>query len=575
METDLSAGASAAQGRRGTTLLLAALLVASTLLAYGPALHGRRLLDDDLHITAPALQSVAGLARIWFRPGATQQYYPVVHTAFWLEHRVWGESDLGYHLVNVFLHALASLLVVPLMRQLRLPGAWFAAFLFALHPVCVESVAWMAEQKNTLSLVFALGAMIAYLQFEERRDFRRYGLALGLFALALLSKTAVVTEPVVLLVLVWGRRSRLDWRRDVGPLLPWFGLGGAIGLVTVAVERQLIAGVGESFALGVPARALLAGRAFWFYLGKIVWPAQLTFFYPRWVVDPGVPGQYVYPLAVILAGLVLLRMARTTKWPLVVFLGFACTLLPILGFIRIEWFVFSYVADHLQYLASLAIIIPVGAFLGAARVHRSGRWLIGGALAVLLGLLTWRQCDRYSDPEKFYRTAIELNPSSAAAYDKLGTVLAASPSRLPEAVAAFDQALRIRPEMPGTHYNRGSAKLSLGLLPEAIADLEEARRQQPESPDTLTNLGVAFARSGRLPEAIACYEAAHRLEPGAGDTLMDLAQAHFDFGMSLARGRRFAEAAGQFAEAVRLRPDFEEAQMALRNVSILERQLPP
>src|SRR5665213_149199 len=219
---------------------LTALLFTAVFAAYFPARDGGRLLDDHLHITRPELQSLGGLGRIWFDVGATQQYYPVVHTAFWLEHRLWGDAVAGYHLINVLLHATAAALLVVLMRRLRLPGGWLAAFVFALHPVCVESVAWIAEQKNTLSTVFALGASIAYLDFDERRYWRRYGSAFGLFALALLSKTAVVTVPGALLVVVWWRRSRLGWRRDVRPLLAWFALGGALSLVTFSVERRLL-----------------------------------------------------------------------------------------------------------------------------------------------------------------------------------------------------------------------------------------------------------------------------------------------------------------------------------------------
>ncbi|MFZ1055015.1 MAG: hypothetical protein WAN79_05015, partial [Opitutaceae bacterium] len=183
-------------GRRDR--LMAGLLLAAVVVAYLPARSGGLLLDDDLHITRPELQSFGGLLRIWFDVGATQQYYPVLHTAFWVEHRLWGDAVAGYHLVNVLLQACAGVLVAVLARRLRLPGAWLAAFVFALHPVCVESVAWIAEQKNTLSGVLALGAAVVYLDFERTRGRARYGVALGLFVLALMSKTVVLTLPAVL-----------------------------------------------------------------------------------------------------------------------------------------------------------------------------------------------------------------------------------------------------------------------------------------------------------------------------------------------------------------------------------------
>ena len=228
---------------------MAVLLLCATLAAYSPALNGGLVWDDDGHVTKPALQSLHGLGRIWFEVGATQQYYPMLHSAFWIEHRLWGDSVLGYHLTNVFLHVMAACLVVWIMRRLSLPGAWFAGFLFALHPVCVEAVAWIAEQKSTLSAVFYLGAAIAYLRFDQTRRKTLYFYALGLFVLALLSKTVTATLPAALLLVFWWQRKRVGWKRDVRPLLPWFALGAAAGLFTAWVERRYVAAEGPDFEL--------------------------------------------------------------------------------------------------------------------------------------------------------------------------------------------------------------------------------------------------------------------------------------------------------------------------------------
>jgi tetratricopeptide (TPR) repeat protein len=583
---------SAARREAFRDVLLAAGLFAAVLVAYFPARNGGQLLDDHSHITRPELQSLAGLGRIWFEVGATQQYYPIVHTAFWLEHRLWGDAVAGYHLANVLLHAFAALLVVALMRRLRLPGAWLAAFLFALHPMCVESVAWIAEQKNTLSTVFYLLAALAYLRWRESQmQFEGevgpggrarpclYFQGTAFFILALLSKSVTVTLPATLLIVFWWQTGRLVWKRDVQPLLAWFALGGAVSLVTFSVEHGLVAGVGVAFPLSGVGRVLLAGRAFWFYLAKLFWPAGLTFFYPRWTVDPAVGWQYLYPLAAAALGAGLWLLARSRRGPLAAFLCFAGTLAPVLGFFNVEWFVFSYVADHLQYLACLAVIIPVAAVVtaGAARMPLEARWLApmaAGGAAVALGILTWRQCGRYADPVTFYRTAAALNPMAAAAHDNLGTVLAATPGRLPEAIAEFDQAIQIQPDLPGAYYNRGSAYLRVDRLAEATADLEQALRLQPGSPDVLTNLGVALARSGRLPEAIARYEGALRIDPGAPDTRLDLARARFQLGSAFAGQRRWAMAAGQLAEAVRLEPDYLDARVNLGNLLFLQGRVP-
>jgi tetratricopeptide (TPR) repeat protein len=549
-------------GRRD--LLLGVLLFTATLLAYLPALGGGLLLDDDLHITRPELRSLAGLWRIWFDVGATQQYYPVLHTAFWVEHLLWGGSVEGYHLVNVLLHAGAACLVVPLMRRLSLPGAWLAAFVFALHPVCVESVAWIAEQKNTLSAVLALGAAIAYLDFDRERRRSRYGLAIGLFALALLSKTVVMTLPAVLLVVAWWRRPRLGLRRDVLPLMPWLALGGAVSLVTFSVERGLLEGIGAVFTLTPAERVLLAGRAFWFYLGELAWPAGLTFFYPKWDVSAAAAWQYLFPLAAAALAAGLWILARRRRGPLAAFLCFAGTLVPILGFFNVEWFVFSYVADHLQYLSILCFVIPVAAAVaaGARRLPVGASRLAAAALAASLGVLSWRQCVRYGDPEAFYRTAAEINPASAAARNHLGTVLAALPGRMPEAIAAYEEALRISPNAPDGEENLGTVLLKDPVRrAEAAAHLEAAIRLRPNRKSTHDKLAYVLADlPGREPEAIAEYEASLRIDPG--DPVV-----HNYLGCALMRDPdRLSEAESEFEAALRLKSDFAEAHNNLGNV---------
>jgi tetratricopeptide (TPR) repeat protein len=551
-------------GRRD--LLLTVLLFASTLIAYFPAHAGGLLLDDDLHITAPGLRSLGGLWRIWFDVGATQQYYPVLHSAFWLEHRLWGDAVAGYHLVNFLLHAGASCLVVVLMRRLRLPGAWLAAFVFALHPVCVESVAWIAEQKNTLSTVFALGAAVAYLDFDGSRRPARYWLALGLFALALLSKTVVVTIPAALLVVAWWQRGRVDFRRDVLPLLPWFALGAAASLITFSVEHTLLAGVGAAFGLAPVERILLAARALWFYAGELVWPSGLTFFYAKWHVSAAQWWQYLYPAAAVAVAGALWLLARRRRGPLAAFLCFAGTLVPVLGFFNVEWFVFSYVADHLQYLSILCFVVPVAAALamGAERLPAGVRRLAYCAACgwvAVLGSLTWQQCGRYRDPVTFYRVALALNPESGAAHNNLGVVLEALPGRMPEAIAEFKAALRLSPNAPEGQENLGAALLKdPARHAEAAEHLEIALRLRPGMKSTQDRLAEALSDlPGRLPEAIAQYQASLQIDP------KDPVDHNF-LGAALMRDpSRLGEAEAQFEEALSLRPDYPEAHNNLGN----------
>ncbi len=219
---------------------MAAALVIVVLLVYQPAWQGGLIWDDDAHVTRPELRSWGGLYRIWFDLGATQQYYPLLHSLFWIEYKLWGDATLGYHLVNILLHATAAVMAAAVLRRLKVPGAYLAAAIFALHPVQVESVAWITEQKNTLSAVFYLAAAMLYLRFDQTRKTPLYAGALALFVICLLSKTVTATLPAALLVIFWWQRGRLSWERDGLPLIPFFILGAVAGLFTAWVERTLI-----------------------------------------------------------------------------------------------------------------------------------------------------------------------------------------------------------------------------------------------------------------------------------------------------------------------------------------------
>jgi protein O-mannosyl-transferase len=545
----------------------AALLFCATLVAYIPALNGGLLWDDDGHVTKPDLQSLHGLWRIWFEFGSTQQYYPLLHSAFWVEHRLWGDAVLGYHLTSIALHALSACLVVAIVRYLRLPGAWLAGFLFALHPVCVEAVAWISEQKSTLSAVFYLAAALCYLHFDQSRRRLQYFLALALFVLALLSKTVTATLPAALLVVFWWRRGRLDWKRDAMPLLPWLALGAAAGALTEYVEGNFVGARGAEFALTLAQRCLLASRAIWFYLGKLIWPANLTFIYPRWRLDAAAWWQYLFPLGVLalLAPLLWLAVKRGRRGLLVGFLFFVGTLFPALGFFNVYPFIYSYVADHFQYLASLGVIVPAAAGLTAVTRRTSlaygQRACAAAALLAVLAVLTWRQSGIYQDAPTLYRVTLARNPDCWLAHNNLGNELLETPGRLGEAISHFEAALRLQPNYPQTYNNLGIALSNIpGRRPEAIDDFETAVRIQPDYAQAQNNLGIALSSlPGRLPEAIGHFEAALRTKP-------DYAQAHNNLGSALSNiPGRSQDAIAEYEAALRIQPDFPEAHYNLAN----------
>lgn len=541
-----------------------ALLVIAAGAAYLPAMQGGFIWDDDDHVTRRALRSWDGLYRIWFDLGATKQYYPLLHSAFWIEHRLWGDQTLGYHLVNVLLHLGATALVYLILVRLQVPGALLAAPIFALHPVQVESVAWITEQKNTLSAVFYLSAMLAYLRFDQTRRRSLYALALALFVLALSSKTVTATLPAALLVIFWWQRGRLSWRRDVPPLVPFFVLGGAAGLFTAWAERTLIGAEGQAFDLTLVERCLLAGRVPWFYLGNLIWPANLIFVYPRWEVDPSIWWQWLFPAASAAILIVLWFVRHRWRGPLAGWLLFVGTLFPVLGFFNVYPFLFSFVADHFQYLASLGMIVLAAAALslaGARLLPREARW-VGTmvCLAVLgtLATLTWRQSGMYRDAMTLYQTTIDRNPVSWMPRNNLSKLLI-DRGRTREAIEHSEEALRLKPSSAEAHNNLGLALAKTGRSQEAIEHYLQALRLQPDLSEAHNNLGVTLARAGRPQEAVRHFEEALRLKP-------DYAEPQNNLGKLLGDAGRAQDAMEYYLRALRLNPDFAEAHNNLGKI---------
>ena len=552
------------RGQWGMALLVFGLVLA----CYWPALRGAMLWDDAGHVTRPDLRSWAGLGRIWTDVHATQQYYPVLHSAFWVEHRIWGDSTLGYHLLNVLLHATSCCLLALLLRRLwSTPGPrsvpagteWAAALLFAAHPVCVESVAWISEQKNTLSLVFYLLAGIVYLGFSERRRPGSYALALLLFLLALGTKSTTATLPAALLVVLWWRNGGLSWRRDVVPLLPWLAAALTYGAFTAWVERKLIGAEGVEFELTAAERLLLAGRVIWFYAGKLAWPSDLAFFYNRWDVASASAGWIGYMGAALAVTAMLWALRGRHRGLLAGWLLFTGSLFPALGFFNVYPFVFSFVADHFQYLACVGFIATASA-AGATLLAGGPLWARrAGHLAVVMAIgtlafLSNRQSRLYADDETLFRATIARSPQSWMAHHILGFNLAMSGSHPAEAIAEYEEALRINPDYPNAHIGLG---IELAKLPgreaEAIGHYERALQLKPGAADAHNDLGLVLSGiAGRMPEALGHYEAALRIRP-------DYAEAHANLANALARvPGRMPEALDHYREAVRLSPGFPE-----------------
>jgi tetratricopeptide (TPR) repeat protein len=537
-------------------------LAVLTFAAYQPAWRGGLLWDDDAHLIPPLLSSWSGLGRILTDFTATQQYYPVANSAFWLMNRLWGHDPLGYHLVNITLHLVSAWLVFGILRRWSVPGATLAATVFALHPVHVESVAWMTELKNTLSGVFYLLAVRFYLRFDETRAWSSYTLALVAFALALGSKTVTATMPVVLLVIFWWQRGTLNWRRDVFPVLPFVALGVAAGLGTAWLEYAWVGAKGESFDLTLIERTLLAGRAVWFYATKIVWPIPLIFMYPRWEIDQSVWWQYLFPIGVagaLVAGWMLRHRSRA---PLAAALFFCGTLFPAVGFVNVFPFRYSFVADHFQYLASLGPIVALSAALALTFRRRwpgGSEWTLAAVVAVPLFLLTHAQSRQYVSAEVLYRATIAANPDSLLARNNLSALLLDGPSEgWPEAERQALEAVRIAPDDASAHNNLGLAWMRGGRYEDSVREHREAIRLNPQLAPAYYNLGLSLAELGKPEEAMAAYEESLRIFPRQPEVLHNLSKVLLSEG-------RFEDALQRAREAVAMAPESPDVRMSLGN----------
>jgi tetratricopeptide (TPR) repeat protein len=575
-----------------TRLSRGAFLAMVTLAAYLPVMRAGYVWDDGLYVREnPMLRSVDGLRQIWFEPRRSPQYYPLVFTSFWLESRLWGIAPGGYHFTNVCLHGVNAILVWLLLRRLRVGGAFFAGLIFALHPVHVESVAWIAERKDVLSGTFYLLTLMLWLRYLERRTWHGYAMVLLLCAGAMLSKTTAAVLPVAMLLLAWWTRDTA-WRRLIGLLLPFATLAAGLGLVTVWRENLHAP---ATTSLSFVERTLLAGRALWFYAGKLVWPENLMTMYPRWSVDATAAGQYGWLLAAVCVPLVLWQFRqRLGRGPLVAVLFFWLNLAPALGWKDFRFMQFSYVADHFQYLASIgpialfaAVVARGAALLGSPR--RGILYVADGLVVATLAALTVQQASLYKDEGTLWRDNLGKNPQAWGAHLYLATFLKTQ-GRLDEALRHFDEAARLKPDdalvqsiigvfltergMLGgavahlsraveidpndaeAHYNLGTVLLRQGERAEAVRQFVAAIALRPDLARAHNDLGVIFFQQGKVEEAIQQLQTAVQIDPS-------YAEAHNDLGIALNAAGQLNEAIEQYRSALRFKPDYREAQQNL------------
>jgi Flp pilus assembly protein TadD len=400
-----------------------------------------------------------------------------------------------------------------------------------------------------LSGLFFFGSILTYLRFNESRHLSYYCLSLALFVAGLMSKSVIATLPVMLVVIFWWKQGNLSLKRDVVALLPFLAFGAGFGMFTAWVEGNLIGAQGPEFNYTIIERGLIAGRAIWFYLSKLFWPAELIFVYPRWQISQTVWWQYLFPAGVMVLLAIAICLARRWRGPLAGLLIFIGTLFPVLGFLNVYPFRYSLVSDHFVYLASLGVIVPVSAGLAlfAERHLQSGvRYFSFVLLPALLVLLTAKQSRMFTDVETLWKATLERNPVAWMAHDNLGAQLlrkgdvdeaiehfrkaveinagdAESQANLgnallqlnqtDEAITHYERALQIKPNYAEVHYNLANALLKSAQISEAITHYQISLQMKPNDVDAQNNLGVALLQEGRVDEAITSYEMALELQP--------------------------------------------------------------
>ncbi len=631
-------------------LLWAGVIVLITLTIYAPAIHGGFIWDDDRHVEQNKnLRDAEGLANIWtklgLRNGGTPQYYPVTHTTFWMEYQLSGATpnDIDptiFHVTNVILHAGGAILLWFILRELAVPGAWVAAAIFALHPIEVESVAWISERKNVLSGIFFFAAIYAYLRSgfalpprdsapPQKRDWNLWGASLLLFVLALLSKSVACSMPAVMLLLVWWKRGRITMR-DVVPLIPFFVLGVAMSAVTGYVEHEhvmknALGVIPQEWNLSPTQRLIVAGRAVWFYVMKLLWPARLTFSYPKWNVDPAQAAQWLYPIGVVavLAILFALRK-RIGRGAVTAALIFCGVLVPALGFVDVFPMRYSYVADHFQYLAGPALITLIVAGVAtwirrtrapaqdaAPAAPRTLPFVLAGVVLVILALLTLLQSRIYASPTALWRDTVAKNPSSWMAQNNLGVALFRDSIDLPadradeadamldQAIAHFRTAIQLKSDHDRAYMSLGQALARKKKPDEGLAMLNRAVEINPNNVDAWTVRGELLRQMNRPDDAINSFRRAldaadkqrvsftdsqvglihQKLGSAAMDkgdletarqeleTAMKLAdkngRVYYEYGKLMVKINEPIKAAEAFAQAIRLAPEIADSHIDL------------
>ena len=552
------------------------LIFGLTLWIYWPALNGDFIWDDGWYLTNnPLVQDLNGLWKFWFQPGTWVEYYPIQETVQWVQWQLWGKETLGYHLTNLFLHLVSALLVWRLLAKFGLRFAWLGGLIFAVHPVQVESVAYISELKNTLSLPFFLLAMGRWIDFDEHRRKQDYQWALFLFVVAMLCKISMAPFPLIILLYAWWKHGRVE-RKDLVASAPFFVVSLVLGYATVWAGSTYVqvnhAIVPETPLSGLFSRIEAVGLDATVYFARCFLPGEVMLVYPQWPLHSDSVVQYLPWL--VFAGTMGLLWSKRRTWGRHALLGlgfFLLMLLPFLGFIAVSYMNFIWVLDHLLYLPIIGLIGLFVAFCEGlrAQIPTSFRPLATGLFALIVALMAWQShafAELFVNEETLWTYVLQRNPTVWIAHDDLGVKLVER-KRYDEAIVQLQDALALRPNYWDGYFNLGIAYDKLGRETEAEPYFRKALSLNPNNPDIYLNLGEMLRRQGHLAEAESLFRQGLKIEPDNEALCINLGGMLFQSG-------RADEAISLYEQAVAVSPKFAQLQYNLGTVLLQTGDVP-
>ncbi|MBF0287811.1 MAG: tetratricopeptide repeat protein [SAR324 cluster bacterium] len=536
-------------------------LIALSLLAYYPATQAEFIIDDTpFYIEDPVMNQSDGIFKIWLNPRENNDiwpYIPITRTSFWIERQLVGLNFQVSHLINIGLHIITAFFLWLCLRYLHVRGAWLIGMIFVLHPIHVQSVAWIAERKNVVAGVFYILTVWSYFHFEKKKHWPWYVLTLGLFLCSLLSKSSTIMLPVLFIFCRLWNRSRWD-KIDVIQLVPFFLLSLLMGYVRIWFEINSFDATGINYGWTFVERLLIAGHVPFFYLTKIFFPYPLLFTYHKWPIDAAQVSMYLPLVSIIVVGTILFWKYFSWGRSLFLALGaFLISLFPVLSFFNNSWTQFSFVADHWVHLPSIPVLILLvqGIFyaVGCIKENAWARYVQSGIYVmlfiILLGL-TWNQTQYYKNNKVLWESTLAHYPDAWMAHQELGReYMADGDNQL--ALRHLNKAIQLKNDRPDAYINRGVAYFILEQYPRAIQNFNQALQLNNEMVKAYYNRGKSYAKLHQYKKALADFTQILVLDPQFAEAYNNRGTIYLDL-------KQYSQALQEFNQALQLNPQLKE-----------------